>query len=303
MFEGFTAGMFDSGGVGIAYWTKGNGPPLLLIHGYPQTHVMWHKQAGALSERFTVVAPDLRGYGDSAKPPGDADHATYSKRTMAADLVGVMAHLGHDAFMVAGHDRGARVAYRMALDHPAAVTRLAVLDIVPTKAIFDATDRTIATAYFHWFMLIQPAPIPETLIGGAPDTWLDMAFGGWAADKGAFTPDARAEYRRGFATTEGIHATCEDYRAGASIDYAHDAATLAAGDKVAVPLLVLWGGRGLVGKRFDPLAVWREYADDVRGHALPCGHFLPEEAPAETLAALVGFFDDKIRAVGSVKPT
>ena len=290
MFDGFTAGRFDSGGVAIAYWTAGSGPPLLLIHGYPQTHVMWHQQVAALSEHFTVVAPDLRGYGDSAKPPGDADHGNYSKRTMAADLVGVMAHLSHDAFMVAGHDRGGRVAYRMALDHPGVVTKVAVLDIVPTKAVFDGTDRVLATAYFHWFMLIQPAPIPEALIGGAPDVWLDMAFGGWAAERQAFTPEARAEYRRGFASPEAIHATCEDYRAGASVDYAHDAVTMAAGDKIAVPLLVLWGERGLVGRKYDPLAVWRDYASDVRGHALPCGHFLPEEAPAETLAALLAFF-------------
>lgn len=290
MFDAFTRQNIDVAGQRIAAWTGGSGPPLLLIHGYPQTHVMWHKQAAALADRFTVVAPDLRGYGDSAKPAGDADHGNYAKRVMAADLVGVMAALGHACFMVAGHDRGARVAYRMTLDHPDAVTRLAVLDIVPTKAIYDATDRVIASAYFHWFMLIQKAPIPEKLIGGAPDTWLDMAFGGWAGTSGAFTPEARAEYRRCFATPEAIHATTEDYRAGASVDYAHDAATIAAGDKIAVPLLVLWGENGLVGAKFDTLAVWRDYATDVRGHALPCGHFLPEEAPAETLAALLDFF-------------
>ncbi len=209
---------------------------------------------------------------------------------MAADLVGVMAQLGHDRFAVAGHDRGGRVAYRLALDHPAAVSRVAVLDIVPTKTLYDATDRIIADAYFHWFMLTKPAPIPEALIGGAPDTWLDMCFGGWAGAAGAFTPEARAEYRRGFATPEGIHATCEDYRAGATVDCDHDAATIAAGAKIAAPLLALWGTRGLVGRRFDPLAAWRDYAADVRGHALPCGHFLPEEAPEETLAALLDFF-------------
>ena len=290
MFAGFTAGRTDVDGVGIAWWTKGDGPPLLLIHGYPQTHVMWHRQVAALSERFTVVAPDLRGYGDSDKPPGDADHGNYSKRTMAADLVRAMAGRGHARFAVAGHDRGARVAYRMALDHPRVVTRLAVLDIVPTKALYDATDRVIADAYFHWFMLTKPVPIPEALIGGAPDVWLDMCFGGWAGTPGAFTSEARAAYAQGFATPEGIHATCEDYRAGATIDYADDAAALAAGTKIAAPLLVLWGDRGLVGRRFDPLGVWRDYATDIRGHALACGHFLPEEAPAETLAALLDFF-------------
>ena len=290
MFDDFTAHRFDSAGVEIAVWTAGSGPPLLLIHGYPQTHVMWHRIVPALAERFTVVAPDLRGYGDSAKPAGTADHVNYSKRVMAADLVALMASLGHARFAVAGHDRGGRVAYRLALDHPQAVARIAVLDIVPTKALYDATDRIIADAYFHWFMLTKPAPIPEALIGGAPDVWLDMCSGGWAATTGAFTPTARAEYHRCFATAAGIHATCEDYRAGATVDYDHDAATIAAGAKITAPLLVLWGARGLVGAKFDPLAVWRDYATDVRGSALPCGHFLPEEAPDATLAALVRFF-------------
>ncbi|QYE34783.1 alpha/beta hydrolase [Polymorphobacter sp. PAMC 29334] len=202
MFDDFTRDTFDSDGVDIAYWTAGSGPPLLLIHGYPQTHVMWHKLAPALAERFTVVAPDLRGYGDSAKPAGDTDHGNYSKRVMANDLAGVMASLGHDRFAVAGHDRGARVAYRMALDHGDSVERVAVLDIVPTKKVYDATDRALATGYFHWFFLIQRQPIPENLIGGAVDTWLDMAFGNWAGVKDAFTPEARAEYRRTFATPE-----------------------------------------------------------------------------------------------------
>jgi haloacetate dehalogenase len=289
MFDDFTRGTFDSNGVDIAYWTAGSGPPLLLIHGYPQTHIMWHKLAPALAERFTVVAPDLRGYGDSAKPAGDTDHGNYSKRVMANDLVGVMASLGHDRFAVAGHDRGARVAYRMALDHGDAVEKVAVLDIVPTKKVYDATDRALATGYFHWFMLIQRQPIPENLIGGAVDTWLDMAFGNWAGVKDAFTPEARAEYRRGFASAEAIHASCEDYRAGATVDYANDAATIAAGEKITVPVLVLWGDHGRVAA-MDPLATWRDYAVDVRGHGLNCGHFLPEERPEETLAALLDFF-------------
>ncbi len=289
MFDGYHAGRFDLGGVAIAYWTKGDGPPLLLIHGYPQTHAMWHKQAAALAQRFTVVAPDLRGYGDSAKPAGDAGHETYSKRTMANDLVGLMASLGHTTFAVAGHDRGGRVAYRLALDHRDVVTRVAVLDIVPTKTVYDATDRALATGYFHWFFLIQRAPIPETLIGGAPDAWLDMAFGNWPADPATLTAEARAEYRRGFVSPGAIHASCEDYRAGATVDYANDAATLAAGDKIAAPLLVLWGEKGRVAA-LDPLGTWRDYARDVSGHGLDCGHFLPEERPDETLAALVDFF-------------
>ncbi len=204
-------------------------------------------------------------------------------------MVAVMAALGYDRFRIAGHDRGARVAYRLALDYPAAVERVAVLDIVPTKKVYDATDRALATGYFHWFFLIQRAPIPEALIGGAPDTWLDMAFGNWTATPGAVTPDARAAYRSAFATPEAIHATCEDYRAGATVDYAADAATLAAGNKIAAPLLVLWGEQGRVAA-LDPLATWRDYATDVRGHGLACGHFLPEERPAETLAALLDFF-------------
>ncbi len=289
MFDTFAAHRFDSEGVGIAYWIAGTGPPLLLIHGYPQTHVMWHKIADRLAARFTVVAPDLRGYGDSGKPAGLPDHANYSKCVMAADLVGLMASLGHARFAVAGHDRGARVAYRMALDHGAAVSRLAVLDIVPTKAVYDATDRALATGYFHWFFLIQRQPIPENLIGGAVDTWLDMAFGNWAGVKDAFTPEARAEYRRAFATPEAIHATCECYRAGATVDYANDAATIAAGDRIAAPLFALWGEHGRVAA-LDPLATWRDYAADVRGHSLDCGHFLPEERPEETLAALLDFF-------------
>lgn len=291
IFDDFTRATFGAGGIDIAYWTAGSGPPLLLIHGYPQTHVMWHRIAPALAERFTVVAPDLRGYGDSAKPAGLADHSNYSKRVIAKDLVDVMASLSHDRFMVAGHDRGARVAYHMALDHPGAVARIAVLDVVPTKKVYDATDRALATGYFHWFMLIQKAPIPERLIGGAPDAWLDMAFGNWTADPSAFTDEARAQYRRCFATPAAIHASCEDYRAGATIDYGDDAATLAAGDKIAAPLLALWGAHGRVAA-LEPLATWRDYAVDVRGHALDCGHFLPEEKTAETLAALLDFFGD-----------
>lgn len=289
LLAGFTERRFAVNGIEINAAIAGAGPPLLLIHGYPQTHAMWHKIAPALAERFTVVAADLRGYGDSSKPPAP-DSATYSKRTMAADLVAVMAQLGHDRFPVAGHDRGGRVAYRMALDHGAAVERVAVLDIVPTKTIYDATDRMLATYYFHWFFLIQRAPLPETLIGRDPQFWLDTIFSAWTAAPEAFTPEARAEYLRGFTAPGGIAATCDDYRAGATSDCEHDAETLSAGARIAAPLLALWGKRGVVGARFDCLAEWRRYAADVRGEAIDCGHFLPEEAPEPTLRALLAFF-------------
>jgi haloacetate dehalogenase len=295
MLPGFEPRRIEAGEVTINASIAGSGAPLLLLHGYPQTHVMWHRVAPQLAERFTVVAADLRGYGDSSKPTGAADHSSYSKRTMAADMVAAMAALGHERFSVAGHDRGGRVAYRMALDHPAVVERLALLDIVPTKTVYDRLDRHVATAYFHWLMLIQPAPLPETLIGANPGFWLDTIFGAWISgaqcgDGGPFTPAAIAAYKRCFDAAT-IHASCEDYRAGASLDCAHDAADLASGHRIACPLLVLWGERGLVGRAYDVVAAWREYASDVRGHAVPGGHFLPEEAPAETLAALQDFFD------------
>lgn len=282
---GFETRRLEVNGTTINAACAGTGPPLLLLHGYPQTHVMWHRIAGALAERFSVVAADLRGYGDSAKPADAADHTPYSKRVMAQDMVEGMAALGHARFRVAGHDRGARVAYRLALDHPAAVERLAVLDIVPTLTVYDTVDRMVATAYWHWFFMIQPAPLPETMIGADPGFWLERVFGAWSASTTLFDPAAVAEYHRCF----DVAATCADYRAGASIDCDHDAETLAKSQRIACPTLVLWGERGLVGRR-DPLGVWAKWADDVRGHGLPCGHFLPEESPAETLSALLDFF-------------
>lgn len=289
IIAGFTERRFVANGVEINAAIGGKGPPLLLIHGYPQTHAMWHKIAPELARTFTVVAPDLRGYGDSDKPSGDIGHENYAKSAMAQDLISVMRDLGFNRFAVAGHDRGGRVAYRMALDHPLVVSRLAVLDIVPTKTVYDATDRLIATHYYHWFFLIQPAPFPETLIGANPDFFLDRIFGAWSQQHDAFTPEARAQYYRAFGTTEAIHASCEDYRAGAGIDSRNDAASLAAGIRIAAPLLVLWGNRGLVGARFDVLTEWRKYADDVQGFAVESGHFLPEEAPEATCAALLEF--------------
>jgi haloacetate dehalogenase len=288
MLEGFASSEVKTGsGTEIHVTVGGSGRPLLLLHGYPQTHVMWHKIAPALAERFTVVLPDLRGYGDSGKPPGDREHIQYSKQTMAQDQIDVMRALGFPRFQAVGHDRGGRVLHRLCLDHPDAVERAAVLDIGPTASMYARTDKAFATAYFHWFFLIQPHDLPERLIGADPDYWLDRVLGHWSRKPGVFTEEALAEYHRCFRDPAGITATCEDYRAAASIDLEHDRAD--SEKRVTCPLLVLWGAEGVVGRMFDALALWREKASDVRGHALPCGHFLPEEAPRETLAALQEF--------------
>lgn len=288
MFAGFRVARIETAGATIHLVHGGSGPPLLLLHGYPQTHAMWHEVAPRLAERFTVVVPDLRGYGDSSKPTSDASHSAYSKRAMAADQVEVMRALGFDSFAVAGHDRGGRVAHRMALDHADRVVRLAVLDIVPTHKVFATVNKEVATAYYHWFFLIQPFDLPETLIGANPEYYLRKKLGQWSGSQAGFTEEATAEYLRCFANPETIHASCEDYRAAASIDLEHDEADMAR--KIACPLLVLWGGRGLVGRAYDVLATWRERAAKVEGRALPCGHFLPEEAPDETYRALAAFF-------------
>ena len=288
MFEGFSAADVETDGAVIHTVYGGSGPPLLLLHGYPQTHVMWHKIAPRLAERFTVVVPDLRGYGDSAKPFGDDTHAAYSKRAMAKDQVEVMGALGFESFFVAGHDRGGRVGHRMALDHPRRVSKLSVLDIVPTHKVFSTIDQTVATGYYHWFFLIQPFDLPETLIGSNPEYYLRKKLGSWGAGADSFSAEAMAEYVRCFTNPETIHATCEDYRAAASIDLEHDEADM--GNKVACPVLVLWGAKGLMERRFDVLATWRERAAEADGRALPCGHFLPEEAPEETFAELARFF-------------
>jgi haloacetate dehalogenase len=287
MFEGFETRSIVVNDVTINVVVKGDGPPLLLLHGYPQTHVMWHKIAPALAERFTVVASDLRGYGDSSKPAGDYQHLTYSKRSTAADQVAVMTTLGFDRFRVAGHDRGGRVAHRLLLDYPDRVIRAAVLDIIPTPEVFKRLNKLVATAYYHWFFLIQPRGLPETLIGGNPEYYL-RNIGSWGGAD-AFAPEAFAEYLRCFSDPACIHATCEDYRAAASIDLEHHKSD---GDrKIICPLLVLWGEKGLIGRIYDPIAIWQEYAVEVSGCAVPSGHFLPEEAPLETLDALLEFFE------------
>lgn len=292
-FPGFRARKVMTRGAEIHVVHGGDGPPLLLLHGYPQTHVIWHRVAPALARHFTVVAPDLRGYGDSSKPHGAPDHADYSKRALAQDMVEVMQALGCNAFDVVGHDRGGRVAHRMALDHPQRVRRIAVLDIVPTRTMYLRTTREFAKAYYHWFFLIRPEPVPETMIGADPEFFLRSHMGTRHAGLTPFAPEAFAEYLRCFRDPAAIHASCEDYRAADSIDLAHDEADL--DRKVQAPLLALWGRHGVIEKCFDPRADWLERAADVRAQALDCGHYIPEEAPAallRELAAFLGFAPD-----------
>ena len=253
-------------------------PAILLLHGYPQTHAIWHKVAPALAARYNVVATDLRGYGDTSKPPTTPDHAPYSKRAMAAEQVAVMRRLGHERFFVVGHDRGARVAHRMAVDHPEAVRKVAVLDIAPTLAMYENTTEAFARAYWHWFFLILPAPVPEKMMGADPLFLLRAKMGAGRAGMKPFAPEAWAEYERCF-TPEMIHASCEDYRAAASIDLVHDRADREAGRKVRCPVLALWGEHGVVHSCFQPMDEWRRVAEDVGGRALPAGHYLPEEIP------------------------
>ena len=275
-------------GVQIHALAGGNGPPLLLLHGYPQTHAIWHKVAPALAEHFTLVAPDLRGYGDSSKPAGAAEHANYSKRTMAADMLALMHALGHERFAVLAHDRGARVAHRLAADHPQAVKRMVLLDIAPTLDMYSATTETFARLYWHWFFLIQPAPLPERLIQADPSAYIDDVLG-QRGGLAPFDPRALAEYRRCIAFPGAAHGMCEDYRAAAGIDLDHDRADRSTGIRLRMPLMVLWGGQGVVQRCFDPLALWRGVADDVVGEALACGHYIPEEAPDELLVQALPF--------------
>jgi haloacetate dehalogenase len=265
----------------------GKGPPLLLLHGHPQSHVTWHKVAPRLAERFTVVAADLRGYGDSSKPPGGEGHAAYSKRAMAADQVSLMRHLGFARFAVVGHDRGGRVAHRMALDFAEAVQSIAVLDIAPTATMYARTDMEFARRYFWWFFLIQPEPLPERLISADPGFFLRTHLEGQSKTPGSTSPEIFEEYLRCYSDPAMRHAVCEDYRAAATIDLRHDAAD--ADRRIAAPLLALWGAKGTVGQLYDVLDTWRDKATDLRGRALDCGHTLQEEAPEELLAELLAF--------------
>lgn len=288
MFEGFETGTSTPETVAIHYRKAGSGPGLLLLHGYPQTHVLWRKIAPQLAQRFTVVCPDLRGYGASGKPPAGPDFMAYAKRTMANEMVGLMHALGFRRFSVCGHDRGARVAYRLALDHPDAVERLVTLDIIPTHATWTRMDHKLARSMYHWQFLAQPDGLPEKMIGADPDYYLTETLRRWSRDFSAFEPAALEAYKSAFRDPETIRATCDDYRAGASVDFEIDAADFGR-RMIAAPMLALWGQGGLARRAEDPVTVWREWATDVRGHALDCGHFLPEEDAAGTLAALDEF--------------
>lgn len=290
LFPGFTTDRVRAGEVRLQVRVGGTGPPLLLLHGYPQTHAVWHRVAPALAERFTLVLTDLRGYGDSDKPPSSPDHAPYSKRAMAADLLALMRGLGFERFALCGHDRGGRVGHRLALDSPEAVTRLAVLDISPTLAMYEQTGMEFARAYYHWFFLIQPEPLPERLIGADPELYLRAKLRGWSQGRWPFDDAAFAEYLRCFRDPATLHASCEDYRAAAGIDLEHDRADREAGRKLRCPLLALWGERGTVHRLFRPLEDWRRVsASTVEGRPLPSGHYLPEEVPGPVVEALLRF--------------
>jgi len=289
LFPGFRRETITTSGTTINTLVGGQGPALLLLHGHPQTVACWHKVAPELSKHFTVVLTDLRGYGDSGKPDGGEDHAAYSKRSMALDQVEVMRKLGFPTFHAAAHDRGARVLHRLLLDHPHAVQRAALLDIAPTATMYARVDKAFATRYMWWFFLIQPAPLPETLIGANLDFYLQHHIAKQNKTPGAITPDAYAEYRRCY-THETLHAVCEDYRAAASIDLVHDEADST--NRIKCPLLVLWGAKGVVGTSYDVLQTWRDKSVEgvVQGNSLPCGHYLPEEAPQLVISEFLDFF-------------
>jgi haloacetate dehalogenase len=290
-FDGYTAHDYAVNGITLHTRTGGNAAaaPLVLLHGFPQTHVLWHRVAQRLAPHFSLVLPDLRGYGDSAKPAG----GDYSKRAMAADIHALMRRLGHERYAVAAHDRGARVAHRLALDFPAALTQLALIDIAPTLDMYERTDMAFARAYYHWFHLIQPAPLPETMIGGDARFYLHAKLGGWGAGGVHYIePEALAEYERCFCRPEAIHSACEDYRASAGIDLEHDRASRAAGERIVCDTLLMWGERGVVHRLFDPVALWQaQCTRPLRAKLIArAGHFIPEEQPQATADALLDFF-------------
>ncbi|MBP0592243.1 alpha/beta hydrolase [Paraburkholderia sp. LEh10] len=289
MFEGFADASAFIDGVRIHAVKGGRGPALLLLHGHPQTHAIWHKVAPTLAAYFTVIVADLRGYGDSDKPQGAADHSNYSKRRMALDQVELMRSHGFTSFAVVGHDRGGRVAARMALDHPDAVTQLVTLDVAPTVEMYEQTSFEFARAYWHWFFLVRPAPFPETLIRADPDLYLKQTIGARSAGLKPFAPDAYAQYLRCLSNPATAHGICEDYRASITIDLEDDRADFTAGKRIVCPFLALWGADGVVGQCFDPLAQWRRWSAGVSGEPLPCGHYIPEEAPELLLERVMSF--------------
>jgi haloacetate dehalogenase len=290
-FPGFTLERIAVRGGELRLRRGGEGPPLLLLHGNPQTHAMWHKLAPALAKRYTVICPDLRGYGGSFKPPATADHAPYAKREMAADMVELMAHFGHERFLLAAHDRGARVSHRLALDHPARVLRLALMDIIPTLEHFERADMTFALGYYHWFWFAQPHPFPENVICAAPDAWWRAHTSREPKPPDFFAREALADYMSAIHSPEMIRGMCEDYRAASTIDLVHDRESRAAGVKIQCPLLVLWGRKAKIQAWYDAPAIWRQYcAAGVSGGPIEAGHYLAEEAPEEVLERLMGFF-------------
>jgi pimeloyl-ACP methyl ester carboxylesterase len=289
MFDGFEEFDIDTPGATIHGRHGGSGPPVLLLHGIPETHLMWHQVAPRLAEHYTVVATDLRGWGDSGKPPSTADHEPYSMRAIARDQVAVMRSLGHERFRLVGHDRGARCAYRLALDEPDAVTRLAVMDVVPIGDVYDRADRTFSLSYWVWSFLAAPAPVPEQFIKAAPAVLVDFMLDTWPEVKDAFPAEVRAAYVKQFSDRATVHAICEEFRAAATLDYQQDEADRG-NRKISCPVLFLWSQRGQVAKLYDdPLTIWREWADDVRGEPVPVGHFIPEEAPEQTARQLLDF--------------
>jgi haloacetate dehalogenase len=294
LLDGFESAEVDAGETIIFVRWSGSGPPILLLHGFPQTHLMWRAVAPLLARRFTVVCADLRGYGRSACPPSASDHAPYTKRAMARDMVAVMERLGCPRFSIAGHDRGGRVAYRLALDHPSRVERLAVLDVLPTGTVWERADARFALAYWPWSLLAQPEPLPERLIGAAPEAVIDDALARWGSPSAVFGPEVRAAYVAALRDPARVHAICEEYRAAATLDRLHDDADRKSGRRIVCPLLALWSARGALSSWYDdaggPLELWRAWGDRVEGRALDAGHFFPEEIPTETADALDRFF-------------
>jgi haloacetate dehalogenase len=295
VFEDFETAVADVGATTIAFRRAGTGPPLLLLHGFPETHVMWRSVAPMLAEDFTVVCADLRGYGGSGTPASTADHAPYAKGAMAGDMVALMGGLGFDRFSIAGHDRGGRVAYRLALDYGDHIDRLAVLDVVPTGEALDRADVRLALGYWPWSLLAQPEPLPEQLLAAAPEAFVDAALGGWGSNPEAFPSDVRRLYVEALQDATTAHAICEEYRAAATLDYAADRRDRAAGRRIQAPTLALWAASGPLDEWYEdvggPVGVWRAWAEEVAGQSVSGGHFFPEQNPGDTISALHSFLD------------